>query len=154
MHLNRRSTTTSRRVLDFLAYYRGVRERFLDAAHHPRPTEPYPVAHCGICDFRELCEAWWDEHDHPTRVANIRRDQIAKLAAVDITTLTELGEAQDDDRPPGMAASTFDALREQAELQLHHRRTGEHIHRLLPPEPARGFGLLPPPSPGDLFFDI
>jgi uncharacterized protein len=25
---------------------------------------------------------------------------------------------------------------------------------VLPPEPARGFALLPPPSPGDLFFDI
>ena len=146
--------TESYRVLDFLAYYRRVRERFLDAVHHSRLTEPYPVAHCGICDFRELCEAWWDERDHPTRVANIRRDQISKLAAVDITTLTDLAEAQDDDRPPGMAAATFDALREQAELQLHHRRTGEHIHRLLPPEPARGFALLPPPSPGDLFFDI
>jgi predicted RecB family nuclease len=142
------------RPSEFAAYFRRVRDRFVTAVEAGLETYPMPVAHCPLCDFKELCEAQWERDDHPTRVANIRRDQIAKLAAVDITTLTELGEAQDDDRPRGMAASTFDALREQAELQLHHRRTGEHIHRVLPSEPARGFALLPPPSPGDLFFDI
>ena len=29
-----------------------------------------------------------------------------------------------------------------------------HRYELLPPEPKRGFGLLPAPSPGDIFFDI
>ncbi len=88
------------------------------------------------------------------RVANIRRDQIPKLAAMGITTLDGLANAQDDERPPQMQPATFDALRLQAQLQLHHRTTGEHTKRLLQPEPARGFALLPPPSPGDLFFDI
>jgi predicted RecB family nuclease len=142
------------RLHDFAAYYRRVRDRFVAAVEAGLDTYPLPVAHCPLCDFKELCEAQWERDDHPSRVANIRRDQIARLAAVDITTLTDLAEARADDRPPGMAAATFDALREQAELQLHHTRTGEHIHRLLPPEPARGFALLPPSSPGDLFFDI
>jgi len=142
------------RLHDFSAYYRRVRERFVAAVEAGLDTYPLPVPHCPLCDFLPLCEEQWERDDHPTRVANVRRDQVAKLAAVDITTLTELAEARVDDRPPGMAAATFDALRDQAGLQLHHRRTGEHIHRLLPPEPARGFALLPPPSPGDLFFDI
>jgi uncharacterized protein len=142
------------RLHDFVAYYRRVRDRFAAAVEAGLDTYPLPVAHCPLCDFKELCEAQWERDDHPSRVANIRRDQIARLAGVDITTLTDLAEAQDDDRPPGLAVATFDALREQAELQLHHRRTGEHVHRVLPPEPARGFALLPSTSPGDLFFDI
>src|SRR2546422_49168 len=85
--------TESYRVLDFLAYYRRVRGRFLDAVYHPRLTEPWPVEHCGICDFLPLCNAWWDEHDHLTRVANIRRDQIVRLGGAGVTTLPALGDA-------------------------------------------------------------
>ena len=33
-------------------------------------------------------------------------------------------------------------------------RTGPHRYELLAPEPKRGLGLLPAPSPGDVFFDI
>jgi len=144
----------SYRVLDFLAYYRRVRERFLDAVRYPRPTEPYPVAHCDICDFRELCEAWWEERDHLTRVANIRRDQIVRLGTAGITTLAELGEAPRETAVPRLASSTFENIRHQAELQLRHRRTGEHAWETLPPEDERGLALLPKPSPGDLFFDM
>src|SRR6266545_2197199 len=125
--------TESYRVLDFLAYYRRVRERFLDAVHHPRLTEPWPVDHCGICYFRELCEAWWDEHDHLTRVANIRRDQIVRLGEAGITTLAELGDAPRETDVPRLAATTYETLR---------------------PEDERGLALLPKPSPGDLFFDM
>jgi predicted RecB family nuclease len=146
--------TESYRVLDFLAYYRRVRGRFLDAVRHPRPTEPWPVEHCGICDFRELCEAWWDEQDHLTRVANIRRDQIVRLGEAGITTLAELGDAPSETAVPHLAPTTFENIRHQAELQLRHRRTGEHAYETLHPEDERGLALLPKPSPGDLFFDM
>jgi predicted RecB family nuclease len=142
------------RVLDFLAYYRRVRGRFLDAVHNPRLTEPWPVAHCSMCDFLPLCEAWWDEHDHLTRVANIRRDQIVRLGEVGITTLEGLGDTPPETDVPHIAAGTFENIRHQAELQLRHRRTGEHAYETLRPEDERGLALLPKPSPGDLFFDM
>ena len=53
-----------------------------------------------------------------------------------------------------VAPPMLDALRDQAGLQLHRRRTDELTRRLLEPENERGLGLLPPPSPGDLFFDM
>jgi uncharacterized protein len=139
---------------EFMPYYRRVRARFLDFVAAAPETYPLPVPHCSICDFRELCEAVWERDDHLTRVANMRRDQIERLASTGVTTLEQLGEATDEQRPRPMQPSTFATLREQAELQLQHRRTGVHVKRLLPPEPLRGFALLPQPSPGDLFFDI
>ncbi|MGH3050664.1 MAG: TM0106 family RecB-like putative nuclease, partial [Gaiellaceae bacterium] len=144
----------SYRVGDFLSYYHRVRDRFLAAVREPRPTEPYPCAHCDICDFKELCDAWWDERDHLVRVAGIRRDQIKRLNAVGITQLAELGAAPEDTEIPRMADVTFAKLRSQAALQLGHRLSGEHDWELLEPEVERGLGLLPKPSPGDLFFDI
>ena len=144
----------SYRLADFEAYYRRVRARFLEFVQNGRDTYPLPVPHCPLCDFKELCERRWVEDDHLTLVAGMRRDQVRRLEALGVTTLTRLASATDDRRPSNMHERTFDALREQAALQLSHRRTGEHVTRLLPPEPGRGFALLPPPSPGDLFFDI
>jgi len=104
------------RPSEFAAYYRRVRARFLDAIARSLDIYPLPVAHCPLCDFKELCEQQWEKDDHPVRVANIRRDQIGKLAAVGITTLEELGEAHDDERPPKMNVATFETL----DLQCGH----------------------------------
>jgi uncharacterized protein len=142
------------RVGDFVAYYRRVRERFLAAVRDGAETEPYPCGFCDRCDFLERCNAWLDERDHLVRVAGMRRDAIARLAGVGITTLEQLGAAPADTTVPRMAEATFARLRGQAELQLEHRITGVHTYELLPPEADRGFGLLPESSPGDLFFDI
>ncbi|MGH3016552.1 MAG: TM0106 family RecB-like putative nuclease, partial [Gaiellaceae bacterium] len=94
------------------------------------------------------------EHDHLTRVANIRRDQVVRLGAAGITTLAELGDAPRETAVPRLPATTFENIRHQAELQLRHRRTGEHAWETLRPEDERGLALLPKPSPGDLFFDM
>ena len=53
-----------------------------------------------------------------------------------------------------MSAASFETLRHQASLQLAARRTGTRSYELLAPEERRGLGLLPAPSPGDLFYDI
>jgi uncharacterized protein len=41
------------RLADFAAYYRRVRQGFEAGISHPRATEPYPVEHCALCEFRE-----------------------------------------------------------------------------------------------------
>ncbi len=144
----------SYRVGDFLAYYRRVRSRFLAAVRDGAATEPYPCTFCDRCDFADLCNEWLDGRDHLVRVAGMRRDAIARLAGVGITTLEQLGDAPSDITVPRMATATFAKLRRQAGLQLRFRRTEEHVYELLPLEDERGFGLLPKPSSGDLFFDI
>lgn len=138
---------------EFAAYYRRVRSRLERFVADPPPTEPWPNDHCAICEFKPLCDAHWDEVDHLSRVAGIRRMQIEKLTAAGIATLAALGRAPTT-APPGIAQDTFDKIREQAELQLGARETGADDFRILQPQPASGFSLLPDPSPGDLFFDF
>jgi predicted RecB family nuclease len=139
---------------DFMAYYRRVRQRFLEFVADPPETYPLPVSHCSICDFRERCRAQWERDDHLTLVARLRRDQVPRFEEAGITTLAELAAAQPDTEIARMTLSTFEALHEQAALQLNARLTGRHEYRLLEPAPKRGFELLPKPSPGDVFFDI
>jgi predicted RecB family nuclease len=139
---------------DFLAYYDRVRRRLLDAIANGAATYPYPVEHCGLCDFLSLCKQRWEDDDHLVLVAGISRSQVERLTAADVSTLTRLGEAARETRVRKLNPTTFEKLRHQAELQLHRRQTGEHRVDLLPIAPERGLALLPAPSPGDIWLDF
>jgi predicted RecB family nuclease len=146
--------TETFRPEDFAAYYRRLRQRFLDAVEQRRPTYPYPVDFCSLCDFLSLCKTRWDEDDHLTLVAGMSRLNVERLNLAGITTLAELARAEPGTKVKSMRRKTFDGIRHQAELQLHHRETGEHRVELLPSEEERGFSLLPEPSPGDIWLDF
>jgi uncharacterized protein len=139
---------------DYGAYYRRLRNRFIKAIEDGAPTYPYPVEHCGLCDFLELCERQWERDDHLTLVAGVSRLQVERLTKAGIDTLTALAEAAVETKVPSMRSTTLAGLRHQASLQLHHRRTREHKIDLLPLEDERGFNLLPEPSPGDIWLDL
>ncbi len=142
------------RLADVEAYYRRLRRRFRDAVGRRPATQPYRCDHCRICDWRPRCNDWWEERDHLVRVAGMRRDQIERFAEAGIGTLAALAEAAPGTAVRKLQPDTFEALREQAELQLHRTRTGELVHRLRPVETGRGFEALPPPSEGDVVFDF
>jgi predicted RecB family nuclease len=139
---------------DYLAYYRRLRERFLTAVEKRADSYPYPVEHCGLCEFLHRCQQRWEQDDHLTLVAGVSRAQVERLTAAEITTLEALGDAPPETRVRKMRPTTFAKLRHQAELQLQRRRSGEHRVDLLPVESERGFALLPEPNPGDLWLDL
>jgi uncharacterized protein len=126
---------------DFLAYYRRLQARFLDAVENGRPTYPYPVDHCSLCEFLVLCRKQWERDDHLSLVAGIMRTQVDRLTADDIRTLEALATLPPETKVPKLRAETLVKLSEQAGLQLHRRQTGELKHVLLPLEPER---LRPP----------
>jgi predicted RecB family nuclease len=148
--LNERETF---RPDDFLAYYHRLKRRFLDAVENNRPTYPYPVDHCSLCEFLERCKAQWREDDHLSLVANIRRDQVDRLNAAGIQTLEGLATTSEQ-KIPKLRAETLTKLRDQAALQHHRRETHQLQHQILPLEPERGFALLPEPTEGDIWLDL
>ena len=120
----------------------------------PQVTYPYPVAHCGLCDFLPLCDEHWDRDDHLVRVARIRRDQIERLDLAGISTLEALGDAARDTRcrTCRRRRSRRSATRPRSSScsPAHRARTATSCSS----REQRGLGLLPAPSPGDLFYDI
>ena len=149
--------TAELRPADFASYVRlaqGRLERFLADPALWRHTTPEPCAYCEQCPWKDRCAAAWEEADHLSLVANIRRSQRDRLTAAGITTLTALAEAPADLPVRGMAPHAWSRLKAQARAQLEARRTGHGVWELLPTEPGRGFSSLPPPDPGDLFFDM
>ena len=138
---------------DFEAYYRAVRRRFVDAAMRGGETYPYPVAHCRLCDYVRVCQEVWDEDDHLSLVAGIRRDQVERLQDAQVRTVEELS-ALTLPAQLGIGPVTLERLRHQAQLQTSFRRTGVHRYDLLNVDERTGFRLLPAPCDGDIFFDM
>jgi uncharacterized protein len=147
-------TQESFRPEEFGAYYRHVCRRLEEFVGTRPATTPYPCEQCGICEFRPICDEYWDRVDHLSRVAWIQRRQIDRLGEAGITTLAGLGAAPAEPVPARMPTDTFEKLREQAGLQLNARQTGDDSFVILQPQADAGFALLPDSSEGDLFFDF
>jgi uncharacterized protein len=145
------------RVADYAHYYAALKARFLAHVDAPqRETYPHPCERCRICHWRDLCEAKRLEDDHLGQVADIRRTQIKRLTDAGISTLAALAQVPAGQGVKGIQAETLAKLRRQAALQLGKKQTGENeVEFLEPPAGAgRGFARLPPPSEGDIFFDM
>jgi uncharacterized protein len=142
------------RLADVTAYFRRVRQRFTSAVTARPATGPYPCDHCSFCDFRVLCDDRLEQEDHIVRVAGIHRDQVKRLFAGGINTLTALAESPPGTSVPKLAPATFEGLHDQAGLQLIRQRSGNLEWRPLHIEPGRGLAALPPGSPGDVIFDL
>lgn len=139
------------RLAEYSDYARSTRERLEDFVRMPPPTRPIPCDFCALCRWREHCDEEWREADSLYRVAEIRKSQVAKLEAAGVRTMEAL--AQHEGKVPRLADETAGKLREQARLQ-HARKTGEPSFKLRPPVSEKGFGLMPRPDLGDLFYDI
>ncbi len=157
------------RVDDYMAYYRTVRDRFLEAmtdgrqvAFPPAGTYPEPVDHCDVCRWAAECATRRRDDDHLSRVAGLATRQRRALIDRGISTLGSLGDLMLPMIPKldGVSEGALTRVREQARLQSEGRREDRLKYELLLPtagepiDPERGLATLPPPSPGDLFFDI
>ncbi len=149
------------RCADYMHYYRSLLARFKarvrNLADGATPgTYPLPTSHCDLCHWRDHCAAQRIADDHLCQVANISRIQWAKLQVAGVDTMARLAALPAGTPIPRLRPDTLERLRSQAELQDRARRTGKREVLLLPRdrEARRGFHRLPPPDPGDMFFDM
>ncbi len=162
-------TVEKLRVDDYMAYYRSVRDRFVatmadttPAAYPPIGTYPEPVDHCDVCRWAAECVTRRRADDHLSLVAGISARQRRALTERTVTTLESLGDLELPMTPrlDRTSEGALTRIREQARIQLEGRREQRMKYELLLPPPGeayeaeRGLASLPPPSEGDLFFDI
>ncbi len=83
-----------------------------------------------------------------------RREQVVRLRDAGLPTMTALARAAPETDVPRIARHSFETLRDQAALQVERRTTGRLDWHAIACDPGRGFELLPPPSSGDVIFDI
>lgn len=134
---------------------RRLMSRFEAFADRPvRDTRAIRTTACSQCPYQPRCEAEWRAADSPIFVAGLRTEQMLKLETAGVGTLGDLASQDSDRAVPGIGQETFAKLVHQARLQKAGAERGEGLVELLPVERGRGFTLMPPPQPGDLFFDM
>ena len=150
--------TESFRVNDYAAYFRSIKQRFLEHvgnAPSQLPTAPEPVAQCDICAWSSTCDRERREVDHLSLVAGITRNQRRTLHGIGIATTTALARLDRNTQVDSIGNIALARIREQARIQVEGREAGKYLHELLLPiEAELGLAGLPQPSPGDLFFDL
>jgi predicted RecB family nuclease len=136
-------------VASYARHSRSVFETFLE----DRPeTRSEPVSGCSLCRWKDHCRSEWERTDSLSLVAGITKSQRSKLEAAGVTTLSGLAEI--GTRIGKLSPETLARLRTQAHLQMKRRAGGPPKFELRDFQPGKGFGLLPEPDEGDLFYDI
>lgn len=147
--------TQAFRYADYSRYFHRLRRRAVATIQGGIPgTYPHPCEHCPQCHWNDRCEAQRIADDHLWQVANITRQQIVRLNDAGIDTLTQLAQAPAEQRIARMTPETYRRLHTQAVMQERGRQQGAPLFELKPIEAGRGFTRLPPPSEGDVYFDM
>ena len=148
------------RVLDYSAYYRFIKHKFLEAVANPAETYPDPVNHCSVCNWWPVCDKVRRDDDHLQFVAGLGKSQLKELRSQGIEKLEQLAKLPLPlpFRPNRGSVRTYEKLREQARLQLLVRETKQPKFELLPrfpnQVPSVGFFNLPEPHEDDIFLDL
>lgn len=142
-------------VASYFAYYQSLKQSFLAFHDDPDAPTPDPAESSSHGDWSQLAARLLADRDHLSQVANLRRSQVLKLEAAGIETMKALASS-DLDGIPGMSAETFIRAKAQARLQIASRGKDKPAYEIINygDTTPRGLALLPPASPGDVFFDI
>ncbi len=137
---------------DFFHYYLYSKKRFEDHVRSlPSVSEPEPCKHCKSCVWKEHCTQHWEQNNHLSLIANIRRSQTKKLNKANIYTVEQLASTTQNH---GLNPDTFVRLQSQAKLQTYKAKTNKDKYEVISYEKGKGLERIPAPNEGDLFFDI
>jgi predicted RecB family nuclease len=158
------------RVDDYMAYYRRVKAEFEAAVAAGEPVYPVtasypdPVEHCEVCRWAVHCRDQRREDDDLSLVAGISARQRRALKETGVRHRRELAVLPLPVRPrlEGVSDQALARVHDQAAIQVKGEDGKEILWEFIEPErdedgalvADRGFLVLPPPSPSDLFFDI
>ena len=155
------------RTDDYWYYYQQLKSAFLQqmAEFAPDADHPIPDPRADHGRWQSHAEEWLLERDHLFQVANISVSQIRKLNDAGIETVTQLANSSRT-RIPRLNDDSFQRLVAQAAVQIRTRKLEANAdspglvrpaYEILQPDLMNsrcGLALLPPASPGDVYFDI
>jgi len=147
------------RFAEYAAYYRYVKQKFLDAVAKIQDVETYPepVEHCQVCRWFKECDAQRRADDHLSLVAGIMRQQRSQLEDWNVETMAKLAKMPIPlkERPERGSRDGYARVREQARVQVAGRTQKELLYEpILPVVEGTGLALLPEPTNEDIFLDF
>ncbi len=149
------------RTADFFHSYLRIKQKFNLQIHAfgVDCPKPLPDPRANHRHWTSHAEAWLLERDHLVQVAGINTRQMDKLVAAGIDTMQKLADSTLTSIPK-LKAEGFAKIQAQARIQVKARSLTEggpppfEILHPVASTPRTGLALLPPESPGDVYFDI
>ncbi|AEF34616.1 conserved hypothetical protein [Mycolicibacter sinensis] len=155
------------RVADYAAYTRQVHTQYVDFTSKavefpPTDTHPEPVEHCAVCRWRLVCKQQRRDDDDLSLIAGITARQRKALRQAGISTRRGFAQLETPPTFDHVTPQSMTKAHSQARLQVAGEDAGRPLWEFVDSErtetgelaPNRGLTALPPPAPGDLFFDI
>ena len=139
----------------FFYFYRHLRDTFLEFQEAFDPVaQPDPALERSYGRWETAAEQILEARDDLRLVARMTRSQIKRLRAEGIATCAALVDSSG--RIPKISDDVLSCIRRQARLQIASRGKPKPTFEALPHEAGKRIGLaiLPPASPGDVFFDL
>jgi uncharacterized protein len=137
-------------------FFLRVKARIAQLNEIPNPTWDYPREACTRCRWVKHCDNGRREAEDLSLIQGIRSSTRLALREVGIKTINDMALASDELRTSGkqdIAKETFENLRSQADIQLRGRKVANGIP-IFEIKEKIGFGLIPQPSIGDVWFDM
>ena len=131
-----------------------VRNRISRYTKAPDPLWAPPKESCVRCRWSSSCDIGRHEANDLSLIQGIRSSTRALLVTNGITTVKELANATDEQRPRlprEVSKETFNGLREQARIQIRGEGAIKPIYEI---RDSNAFGLLPEKNDGDIWFDM
>jgi uncharacterized protein len=150
------SDVRSLRTQDYYYYYLALKRAFLDFHRTFDAGQiPDPSLSTEHGRWSAYAQQLLEERDHLSLIASISKNHIKRLQAAGIDTVAALADTTLE-RIPKLADETFARLKQQARLQKQSLGRERPLYEVLPHPAgvARGLALLPPASPGDVYFDL
>ena len=144
-------------VQHYIAYFRKVRNEFEQSWKLDTNTYPEPTEHCEVCSWFPVCDDRRRADDHLSFVAGITQNQRKALVGRGVTTVVAIAKLVVPPKPKieRIGDAALLRIREQARLQVQGREEGRLVYELIDDvEEGKGLGILPSPSPADLFLDL
>lgn len=136
-------------------FYQRVKKRFSSFKGTPSVLWESPRESCSRCHWEKHCEKGRRDADDLSLIQGIRSTTRLALVEVGVKTLSDMAKAPDELRTKGkrdISRDTFENLRDQAAIQLKGRVAGPIP--IFEVKDKIGFGLIPQPSKGDVWFDM
>ncbi len=155
--------TTKYPFKKYSAYFRTLRNSLLETIaqspidlNHPEKIYPNPVPQCDFCDWKMSCKKKRRDDDDLSIIADITKLQKKEIHELGIKTMTSFAhwDIPLDWRPNRGIKEHYFKIQEQAKIQYQSGLAQKVLYRLLPLQENQGLSKLPPPSLGDIFFDI
>ena len=131
-----------------------VKSSITGFSKNPSPIWASPKESCTRCRWADSCDAGRHEARDLSLIQGIRSNTRSLLVKNGITTIEEMAQAEDEQRPKEpkeVSRESFENLRAQAEIQVRGKDSPKPIYDFRDPD---AFGLLPDSSEGDIWFDM